>query len=474
MKRAISILLSATITLSLFTGCQQTPEAPIVIGKSHEQMIEKAVSGDNAGQTVSEQIAAEERYSLDAPLTNAQGTLEVHVDAAILSPDTGGFTTAKVASHAFTEAECALYAAALFDGQTTYSGEVLNSKEGYRQQILEWQKQLALEIDEQQKQQLQGSIEKYQKAMAELPDGEGLVEAPVAFRTRPNGDEYMYLISDGSDGRYRSITVTNDSEYNSYTLSYMASDSGFPTMGNTFSTGIKCELERGIAELGDPDPLPELVLTPEQAARMTADFLENMGVSGYAHQCTDTVYGNINGSLQKAYRLQFTRAIGETAFNFVSGDLSGNAGGGADDGKGGYLWGWTNESMTFLVTDRGIASMEWVNPYEVSEVVTEDTALLDFASVAEIFGKMIIVVNAHIQEGLTRRIDINRAELGLMRVLDPATRGGSGIVIPVWDFFGKSTYTFEDGSVAISDDPNEPYITVNAIDGSIIDRTLGD
>ena len=179
---------------------------------------------------------------------------------------------------------------------------------------------------------------------------------------------------------------------------------------------------------------------------MTADFLENMGVSGYAHQCTDTVYGNINDSLQKAYRLQFTRAIGETAFNFVSGDLSGYAGGGADDGKGGYLWGWTNESMTFLVTDRGIASMEWVNPYEVSEVVTEDTALLDFASVAEIFEKMIIVVNAHIQEGLNRRIDINRAELGLMRVLDPATRGGSGIVIPVWDFFGKGTYTFEDGS----------------------------
>ena len=125
---------------------------------------------------------------------------------------------------------------------------MFNSKEGYRQQILEWQKQLALETDEQQKQQLQGSIEKYQKAMAELPDGEGLVEAPVAFRTRPNGDEYMYLISDGSDGRYRSFTVTNDSAYNQYTLSYMASESGVPTMGNTFSTGIKCELERGIAE----------------------------------------------------------------------------------------------------------------------------------------------------------------------------------------------------------------------------------
>lgn len=180
MRKIICVCLAAAM-LGVFSGCQQTPEAPIVIGKSHEQMIEKAVSGDNAGQTVSEQIAAEERYSLDAPLTNAQGTLEVHVDAAILSPDTGGFTTAKVASHAFTEAECALYAAALFDGQTTYSGEVFNSKEGYRQQILEWQKQLALETDEQQKQQLQGSIEKYQKAMAELPDGEGLVEAPVAL-----------------------------------------------------------------------------------------------------------------------------------------------------------------------------------------------------------------------------------------------------------------------------------------------------
>ena len=70
---------------------------------------------------------------------------------------------------------------------------------------------------------------------------------------------------------------------------------------------------------------------------------------------------------------------------------------------------------------------------------------------------MILIVHANVPEGQVRTIEIERIELGLMRVLEPDSLD-TGVVVPVWDFYGKS---------------GETYITINAVDGSIIDRRVG-
>ena len=44
-----------------------------------------------------------------------------------------------------------------------------------------------------------------------------------------------------------------------------------------------------------------------------------------------------------------------------------------------------------------------------------------------------------------------------MRVLEPDSLD-SGVIIPVWDFYGPS---------------GETYLTINAIDGTVIDRQYG-
>jgi len=82
-----------------------------------------------------------------------------------------------------------------------------------------------------------------------------------------------------------------------------------------------------------------------------------------------------------------------------------------------------------------------------------------------------MVVNADIPQGTTSKIEISRIELGLMRVLEPNSLD-TGVIIPVWDFYGKN-HGEMDGENWILDDPNEPYLTVNAIDGSVIDRGAG-
>ncbi|NLB42889.1 MAG: hypothetical protein GX815_11660, partial [Clostridiales bacterium] len=66
----------------------------------------------------------------------------------------------------------------------------------------------------------------------------------------------------------------------------------------------------------------------------------------------------------------------------------------------------------------------------------------------------------------------------LMRVTEQDV-GDSGLVIPVWDFFGTLTLKSKPGqpNLAEGDDGGRytytSFLTINAIDGSIIDRELG-
>ena len=76
----------------------------------------------------------------------------------------------------------------------------------------------------------------------------------------------------------------------------------------------------------------------------------------------------------------------------------------------------------------------------------------------------------------SRVYNIDRIVLGYARIYEPSTDAHTGILIPVWDFFGSMTSESEyngETESNTSKDPNESFLTINAVDGSIIDRNLG-
>lgn len=463
MKKVFSATLVLLLILSVLSGCQKTPDSPIVVGKDNEKLIEKAKATNDTP------FSAPDRYCADEPLVNPQGTLTVNVDAAVIVPDSDGLSTARVEKHLFTEAQCQTYITALFDGQTTYSGDVLG-KDYYQQTILEWQRQLASETDEQRRQEIQGSINKFQMVLESLPEGEGLVEAPTEFHITLNGVPTISLVSDGSDGKYRRIFIENISSYNMYHLIYSIGQNGYADIGNLWNTAIKSDIDYGTDEYGNPDSLPAPAITQDQAVEAANGLLSLMGVTDYVYKASAIVFGKINGALQKAYELSYTRVLGNNSFTLTSGPAGG--GGAIDDGKGGFIEGWEYESLTFLVNNDGVVRMEWINPYDVSEVITDNTTMMDFYKIMDIFNKMIVVTNAYLGEDMSKTIHIDRIELGLTRITDPATRS-AGLVIPVWDFFGDVTYAFKNGEQSYLDDPLNSVLTINAIDGTLIDRSRG-
>lgn len=463
MKKVFSATLVLLLILSVFSGCQKSPDSPIVIGKDNENLIEKAQETDSAP------FSAPDRYSAEEPVTNPQGTLTVNVDATVIVPDSDGLTTARVEKHIFKDAECLTYITALFDNQTTYSGDVLD-KDYYQQRILELQRQLASETDEQKRQQIQGSIEKFQMVLESLPEGAGLVEAPVEFQTILNGVPTISLVSDGSDRKNRRIFVENNASINQYQFIYSIGQNSYADIGTLWNCATKSGVEHGTAEYGSPDLLPAPTLTQDQAVEAANGMLSLMGVTDYSYKASAIVFGKINGSLQKAYELSYTRVLGNNSFTLTS--LTAGGDGAIDDGKGEYIEGWEYERLTFIVTNDGVVRMEWINPYDVSEVITDNTAMMDFDNIIDIFNKMVFVSNAYTGDDMSVTINIDRIELGLMRITDPATRS-SGLVIPVWDFFGEITYAFKNGEQSYLDDPFNSVLTINAIDGTLIDRSIG-
>lgn len=400
------------------------------------------------------------KYTLDTPLKNAVGNLAISVDADVIIPDSSKITIAKVARHSFTLEECEKYIQVLFHGQKTYSGELSVYKPALLQRIEQAQKELQEAIEQENEKMTllwQETLEKYQRELESYGEGDGLVEKTVAFTVNEDNynEEEMYLVSDGSDGIYRSIKIKNHDAFRTYELLYNVSKDGYSGISELYSMVQESELNFGTEMIGDPNALPELVKSEADAVSDANRMLSDLGIHDFCAKNVDIVFGNINGKVQKAYRISFTRLIGDVSFNYNYTDISSDMA--VDDGKGGKTPIWGTERVTFIVTDEGVVQFEMLNPLEVNEIVTEYTNMKEFESIMDIFKKMILIVHANVPEGQVRTIEIERIELGLMRVLEPNSLD-SGVLIPVWDFYGPS---------------GETYLTINAIDGSIIDRRVG-
>ena len=68
---------------------------------------------------------------------------------------------------------------------------------------------------------------------------------------------------------------------------------------------------------------------------------------------------------------------------------------------------------------------------------------------------------------------VDKIQLNYCRV-QRRDKPGQFVMTPVWDFFGSRAVENEDGTMRLFDiNPNNSLLTVNAIDGTVIDRNYG-
>lgn len=149
---------------------------------------------------------------------------------------------------------------------------------------------------------------------------------------------------------------------------------------------------------------------------------------------------------------------------------------------------WELENIYLDVGKDGILSFEWTAPSTQPMVQQAQSTLLPFEEIASIADTMLpeviqgpdgrVLVEVDQYNGFETRmdVDITKVSLSLMRIRDKGSLQGT--IVPVWDFWGTSDwYDAEPNAYGYQEKgmnyEYQPMLTLNAVDGTVVDRQLG-
>ena len=115
----------------------------------------------------------------------------------------------------------------------------------------------------------------------------------------------------------------------------------------------------------------------------------------------------------------------------------------------------------------------------------ENLELLPFSDIMAIYEKMMLIQNADVLTDKSaagedvgeplqaKNIYVDRIVFGYTRIYDPQSDNQAGLLVPVWDFFGTYEMSYDGEEMSSVNDVDKSFLTINAVDGTLIDRWLG-
>lgn len=494
MKKIFILFLTIIITLAFLTACQNTPEKPVVIQKDLEQMIEKAQTTPEISQP------AELPEHFTDEITDDAKNVTVKIDAAVLLPKANAIPVLRVEKGEITQEITDILIDKLVHGQLYKSdADGQFDKTSIQDQILLLQSKLAdgQVSDRQTVQNLIGELQqKYELAPADPVPISGQFENGFGYNTltgKLQENEKVQCVSGTthSDAGYETFYIwKHENSPQNSCVKYVRE----PNAAVGYSTGIGSYITR--EEAYDPastvmnkgelsnftvdqiNSIPDINLTREQAEEQVAAVISALGQDYLGLYSAEKVYGGSYDGLLNAYgisnplrcvwRLRYTRFVSGVGITYTSEQC----GASEDDMQAAP---WSYEDMVFYIDDTGIVGFDWSAPYKTADIAVENANVKSFDDVMNVLEKMLTVKYAR-QDGGRVEFEITGIRFGLTRITEQNKRD-SGLLIPVWDFFGKYTQYIDQGNgktmECVMDEPYRSLLTINAIDGSIIDRSLG-
>lgn len=495
MKKKYRAALAAGLCISVLTGCQETPGSSIVKQKGAENIKEYA----SAEGSIQEMVQAPEKYQNKASYEN--GALVIDTDAEVILPEATSINTYKVSAQEAGQKLIDKITKIFFEGDKVYHAYSYNelTKDWYREEITRLKQYKAegnldpYEYGTDENGDLYFNIDEViardEADMANAPDEVQKEEVKPSFGLEwedGKGEESQKVVD---ETEFRGMVETGHGIY-SYNI-----------ISGTVTKDLKVEIIKNREDLPDPrkfsvwgegrylmdmegedagtmseEDIQELLDISYEDAAQAAE--EKIGQLGWDWEITDWDYavyhhgeGNATkeNTLDTGYIFYFSRILDGVPVTFT------DSFGGALEDMDSTVVPWSYERCEVIVGDDGIQQVELYNPYLVEEVQTENVKLMDFDSIAKIYEEMMEVSNANIIEVEKQRTyHIKRIQLGYSRIYDPNVDNTTGILVPVWDFFGGFDSEM-DGHVSKNNGEHskQSFLTINAIDGTVIDRELG-
>lgn len=494
MKKIICILLAAFIALMVLSGCQKTPENPLVVEKNMENMLEKADANEE-NIKLEEQVGTVRRVTktIDAPTGNAS----CDINADVVIPNSDSITIMKVGRSSFTQDMTDKIIDTLMHGQMYEATEqCINSKGGYASLILS-EKNMIAEMkqimnsteDEEIKAQYAENIENITKAIndlekeqAEAPDEpiptDGTLIVPEEENTAVSSQLFAMTLADDC---YETLTVRNWQDNTNNYVIYVREANGNRPVGQEIGTYYTAEeIQAGGTDVDDVDDfmsVPDVSISAAEAAAKADLLLNALDIDQVGLIQAEKVYGggDADNDLRCLYRLSYSRAV-----NDINETWTLNSGASFDTDDNGDMKTtvppWAYERIMIYVDANGIAGFYWMSPYSILGTEVENAKVLPLDEALKVFEKMIFVKHAGLtssdENEMNITFHITRIELGLARI-NYKDDYNSALLVPAWDFFGYITTNGEISEEEKLLANKNSFLTINAVDGSIIDRHLG-
>lgn len=137
-----------------------------------------------------------------------------------------------------------------------------------------------------------------------------------------------------------------------------------------------------------------------------------------------------------------------------------------------YRMNFPYETLRLVVTDEGVVNGRYESPYEIGTVLQGDVQLLQFERIMNVARQILPLKYVWLEDSYEIRIHIDRIALGYTR-LDFKDDMYRYMLTPVWDFFGTYEYYRNGERVNCFPADFNSLLTINAIDGTVIDRGYG-
>lgn len=460
--RACALLL-VTIVLS---ACQPTPTEVFVVEKDTERMVEKASSDENG--TVAHSLGIPSgRYTYAA--TDASGRVKLEVDAEVLLPDVEYLPVARITGRSFTEQDVENIYDAVCQDATPIDEDAPMPRFVYQHtldELMELRETGTLDkynsIEE-----LDAAIQEVLSQVASAPEQITPIALNCSFNT--SGTARIMCVQNNSvlsdlfviNSTQTGCGVNSDFIRDVFNRTEFANQSAY---GEAVTVSYALTRDAHIV-------LPQI--SEQEALEKAEQVISKLGLHDFT--CTgtriaplfDAPTAEVKAACKSAYEFMFTRSVNGVSVTYTNDILSS-----PPDDTNTVSEPWMYEKVRIFIDDDGVYAYMWNGPSSITEILNDKATLLPFDQIKEIFANRILVkYGDYIGDDASKNISINitRISLGLARVTEK-NNNDYGILVPVWDFFG----TYDQGNgYPIGYDGYESLLTINAIDGSIIDRQLG-
>lgn len=510
-KQAVILAGSIFLAAGILTGCARTPEESLVKmkGKEAEKNYEEAdkkgdSDGEKKGKTIREILGAPKTYQSEEK--DETGLLTIHTDAEVEIPDVEKASVISVSQHPFDQETIDKLTEIFFPDAKIYSGNTWHrrTKPQILKELNRWKAYLAAgELDPNgwgKDENGNYNVDIYQIIEELEAEYETAPEEVTPEEVKPQfGLEQVDYEGTGgswiSEDQFSGVAETPEGKHYTYHLQKgdyrpfemsirdLTSDEKLDT-----SMYISWEEYSGyregnhIKDFPDEEELKKRQkLTFEEAKRISDEKVKLLEIPNMELTAWDygLYLGEIPGEKENTifdvgYIFHYSRKIDGIAVTYTS-----DPGGEAEDLSGDMpTWGY--EELTFYIGSDGISLVDFNNYYDVKETKTQEVKLKSFDEIIKTYEKMMLIQNAQwTEDEREQRYDIDRIVFGYTRIYEPSTDSKNGILVPAWDFFGSYTAksTEEEKAQGTEDYTNssksKSYLTINAIDGSVINRSLG-